>query len=170
MFKTGSRTQIKNVFRSNVIIYNVNVIIGSQCLSGVVSVTSDHVFAAMGSALLDIRGFRISMDIYRHPWTSIEILAIREVSMDTHGCSWISMDIYRYPLYPWVSVYPKKVSMTMYLHRFPTEGGGEPLYNPSSRTMGGSQGTCCAYPAHIPRISPPTKQSPGTGLYATPTD
>ena len=32
----------------------------------------------------------ISMDIYRHPWTSIEILAIREVSMDTHGCSWIS--------------------------------------------------------------------------------
>ena len=67
VFKTGSRTQIKNVFRSNVIIYNVNVIIGSQCLSGVVSVTSDHVFAAMGSALLDIRGFRISMDIYRHP-------------------------------------------------------------------------------------------------------
>jgi hypothetical protein len=99
------------------------------------------------------------MDIYRHPWTSIEILAIREVSMDTHGCSWISMDIYRYPLYPWVSVYPKKVSMTMYLHRFPTEGGGEPLYNPSSRTMGGSQSTGCAYPAHIPRISPPTKRA-----------
>ena len=67
VFKTGSCTQIKNVFRSNVIIYNVDVIIGSQCLSVVVSVTLDHVFAAMGSALLDIRGFRISMDIYRHP-------------------------------------------------------------------------------------------------------
>jgi hypothetical protein len=93
----------------------------------------------------------ISMDIYRHPWTSIEILAIREVSMDTHGCSWISMDIYGYPLYPWVSVYPKKVSMTMYLHRFPTKGGGEPLYNPSSRKepWGGPR----VQAAHIPRIS-----------------
>jgi hypothetical protein len=60
------------------------------------------------------------------------------------------MDIYRYPLYPWVSVYPKKVSMyKMDFHRFPTEGGGGPLYNPSLRTREAPR----VQAAHIPRIS-----------------
>ena len=70
--------------------------------------------------------------------------------MDTHGCPWISMDIYRYPLYAWVSVYPKKVSMyKMDFHRFPTEGGGGPLYNPSLRIREAPR----VQAAHIPRIS-----------------
>ena len=66
--------------------------------------------------------------------------------MVVHGYPWIFIGIHYIHGYQYI----QKVSMyTMDFHRFPTEGGGGPLYNPSLRIREAPR----VQAAHSPRIS-----------------
>ena len=63
---------------------------------------------------MDIHGIHgyswISIDIYRYPRMSMEIMVIKGhpwISMDIHGYAWISMDIHGHP-YPYDCFSSKK--------------------------------------------------------------
>ena len=128
----------------------MNVIIGSQCLSGVVSVTSDHVFGAMGSALLDIHGFHeylwISIDTHGPPSKFLQYARYPWIRMVVHGYPWIFIGI-RYihgyqsiqKRYPWQCICIDSQQRV----------GASPCIIQVQEPWGGPR----VQAAHIPRIS-----------------